>query len=146
MSARMTGYRPPLVSDNESDEDTSHSLHQNISKLRHPSDTESSDEQHPMSQSPVSSTKYNKEFRYVFMGLFFFAFWLNILVCMSNCFFFLVCVKQNWICNEQNLCLPLWTKQKIYCTMHMASLSRFPVSIEQILDDLARELTEVWAW
>ncbi|XP_012055086.1 PREDICTED: uncharacterized protein LOC105618155 [Atta cephalotes] len=63
MSARMTGYRPPLVSDNESDEDTSHSLHQNISKgLRHPSDTESSDEQHPMSQSPISSTKYNKEF------------------------------------------------------------------------------------
>ncbi|XP_011868280.1 PREDICTED: uncharacterized protein LOC105562224 [Vollenhovia emeryi] len=63
MSARMTGYRPPLVSDNESDEDTSHSLHQNISKgLRHPSDTESSDEQHPMSQSPVSNTKYNKEF------------------------------------------------------------------------------------
>lgn len=68
MSARMTGYRPPLVSDNESDEDTSHSLHQNISKgLRHPSDTESSDEQHPMSQSPISSTKYNKEFRYKFM-------------------------------------------------------------------------------
>ncbi|KAL0133746.1 hypothetical protein PUN28_001012 [Cardiocondyla obscurior] len=63
MSARMTGYRPPLVSDNESDEDTSHSLHQNISKgLRHPSDTESSDEQHPMPQSPASSTKYTKEF------------------------------------------------------------------------------------
>ncbi|XP_011646422.1 uncharacterized protein LOC105433042 [Pogonomyrmex barbatus] len=63
MSARMTGYRPPLVSDNESDEDTSHSLHQNISKgLRHPSDTESSDEQHPLAQSPISNTKYNKEF------------------------------------------------------------------------------------
>ncbi|XP_071642584.1 uncharacterized protein [Temnothorax longispinosus] len=63
MSARMTGYRPPLVSDNESDEDTSHSLHQNISKgLRHPSDTESSDEQHPIPHSPVSSSKYNKEF------------------------------------------------------------------------------------
>ncbi|XP_036148493.1 uncharacterized protein LOC105832150 isoform X2 [Monomorium pharaonis] len=63
MSARMTGYRPPLVSDNESDEDTSRSLHQNISKgLRHPSDTESSDEQHPMPQSPISSTKYSKEF------------------------------------------------------------------------------------
>lgn len=61
MSARMTGYRPPLVSDNESDEDTSHSLRPNISKeLRHPSDTESSDEQHP--HSPTSSTKYNKEF------------------------------------------------------------------------------------
>lgn len=65
MSARMTGYRPPLVSDNESDEDTSHSLHQNISKgLRHPSDTESSDEQHPMPQSPISNTKYNKEFNF----------------------------------------------------------------------------------
>ncbi|KMQ90974.1 dentin sialophospho isoform x2, partial [Lasius niger] len=63
MSARMTGYRPPLDSDNESDEDTSHSLRQNISKgLRHPSDTESSDERHAMTQSPISNTKYNKEF------------------------------------------------------------------------------------
>ncbi|XP_032673562.1 uncharacterized protein LOC116845231 [Odontomachus brunneus] len=62
MSARMTGYRPPLDSDNESDEDTSHSLHQNIPKgLRHPSDTESSDERHPMAQSPISNTKYNRE-------------------------------------------------------------------------------------
>lgn len=66
MSARMTGYRPPLESDNESDEDTSHSLRQNIMKgMRHPSDTESSDEGHAMAQSPISSTKYNKEFRYV---------------------------------------------------------------------------------
>ncbi|XP_050451114.1 uncharacterized protein LOC126851319 [Cataglyphis hispanica] len=63
MSARMTGYRPPLESDNESDEDTSHSLRQNILKgMRHPSDTESSDEGHAMAQSPISSTKYNKEF------------------------------------------------------------------------------------
>lgn len=63
MSARMTGYRPPLDSDNESDEDTSHSLRQNILKgMRHPSDTESSDERHAMAQSPISSTKYNKEF------------------------------------------------------------------------------------
>ncbi|XP_072745586.1 uncharacterized protein [Anoplolepis gracilipes] len=63
MSARMTGYRPPLDSDNESDEDTSHSLRQNILKgIRHPSDTESSDERHAMAQSPVSSAKYNKEF------------------------------------------------------------------------------------
>ncbi|XP_014474645.1 PREDICTED: uncharacterized protein LOC106744405 [Dinoponera quadriceps] len=62
MSARMTSYRPPLDSDNESDEDTSHSLHQNIPKgLRHPSDTESSDERHPMAQSPISNTKYNRE-------------------------------------------------------------------------------------
>lgn len=67
MSARMTGYRPPLDSDNESDEDTSHSLRQNISKgLRHPSDTESSDERHAMTHSPISNTKYNKEFRYVY--------------------------------------------------------------------------------
>lgn len=66
MSARMTGYRPPLDSDNESDEDTSRSLRQNILKgMRHPSDTESSDERHAMAQSPTSSTKYNKEFRYV---------------------------------------------------------------------------------
>ncbi|XP_011139392.1 uncharacterized protein LOC105183160 isoform X2 [Harpegnathos saltator] len=64
MSARMTGYRPPLDSDNESDEDTSHSLHQNIPKaVRHPSDTESSDERHPMTQSPISSTKYNRELK-----------------------------------------------------------------------------------
>ncbi|XP_029674318.1 uncharacterized protein LOC115242281 isoform X1 [Formica exsecta] len=63
MSARMTGYRPPLESENESDEDTSHSLRQNILKgMRHPSDTESSDEEHAMAQSPISSTKYNKEF------------------------------------------------------------------------------------
>lgn len=67
MSARMTGYRPPLDSDNESDEDTSHSLHKNIPKgsLRHPSDTESSDERHLMAQSPISNTKYNRELRYV---------------------------------------------------------------------------------
>lgn len=62
----MTGYRPPLDSDNESDEDTSHSLRQNILKgMHHPSDTESSDERHAMAQSPISSTKYNKEFRYM---------------------------------------------------------------------------------
>ncbi|EZA50365.1 hypothetical protein X777_11176 [Ooceraea biroi] len=62
MSARMT-YCPPLDSDNESDEDTSHSLHRNISKgLRHPSDTESSDERHPVPQSSIANTKYNKEF------------------------------------------------------------------------------------
>lgn len=66
MSARMTGYRPPLDSDNESDEDTSHSLHQNIPKgLRHLSDTESSDERHPMAQSPISNMKYNRELKYV---------------------------------------------------------------------------------
>jgi len=65
MSARMT-YCPQLDSDNESDEDTSHSLHQNISKrLRHLSDTESSDERHPMPQSSIVNTKYNKEFRYI---------------------------------------------------------------------------------
>ncbi|XP_012215216.1 uro-adherence factor A [Linepithema humile] len=60
MSARMTGYCPPLDSDNESDEDTSHSLHQNISKgLCHPSDTESSDEQrHPIPQSSLCNSKY----------------------------------------------------------------------------------------
>jgi len=67
MSARMT-YCPQLDSDNESDEDTSHSLHQNISKrLRHLSDTESSDERHPMPQSSIVNTKYNKEFKYAFM-------------------------------------------------------------------------------
>jgi hypothetical protein len=67
MSARMT-YCPQLDSDNESDEDTSHSLHQNISKrLRHLSDTESSDERHPIPQSSIVNTKYTKEFRYTFM-------------------------------------------------------------------------------
>lgn len=64
MSARMTVYCPPLDSDNESDEDTSHSLHQNISKgLCHLSDTESSDEQHPIPQSSLCNSKY-KDFRY----------------------------------------------------------------------------------
>lgn len=66
MSARMTGYRPPLDSDNESDEDTSQSLRQNVSKgLRHPSDTESSDERHAIAQSPISNAKYNRELKYV---------------------------------------------------------------------------------
>lgn len=65
MSARMTGYCPALDSDNESDEDTSQSLRQNISKgPRYPSDTESSDERHPMAQSPISNTKYNRELGY----------------------------------------------------------------------------------
>ncbi|KAF7388703.1 hypothetical protein HZH68_012645 [Vespula germanica] len=64
MSARMTGYHPSLAdSDNESDDDTSQSLHQNTSKVTHqPSDTETSDEQH-VTQPPISNTKYNRAFR-----------------------------------------------------------------------------------
>lgn len=64
MSARMTGYNPSLAdSDNESDDDTSQSLHQSTSKVMHqPSDTETSDEQH-VTQPPISNTKYNRAFR-----------------------------------------------------------------------------------
>ncbi|XP_014610437.1 PREDICTED: uncharacterized protein LOC106790206 isoform X1 [Polistes canadensis] len=63
MSARMVVYHPSLAdSDNESDEDTSQSLHQSISKVTHqPSDTETSDEQH-VTQPPISNTKYNRAF------------------------------------------------------------------------------------
>ncbi|XP_015183824.1 PREDICTED: dentin sialophosphoprotein isoform X2 [Polistes dominula] len=63
MSARMVVYHPSLAdSDNESDEDTSQSLHQNTSKVtRQPSDTETSDEQHVI-QPPISNTKYNRAF------------------------------------------------------------------------------------
>lgn len=72
MSARMTGYCQTVDSDNESDEDTSHSLHQKLSQgLYHPSDTESSDERHPItSTSSISNAKYNREFRYIFMFCF----------------------------------------------------------------------------
>ncbi|XP_076675555.1 uncharacterized protein LOC143372844 isoform X3 [Andrena cerasifolii] len=64
MSARITVCRSPLVdSDNESDEDTSHSLHKNISKSLHqPSDTESSDDRQPNTQTTISNTKYNRAF------------------------------------------------------------------------------------
>ncbi|CAL7937000.1 unnamed protein product [Xylocopa violacea] len=62
MSARITICPSPLVdSDNDSDEDTSHSLHKNISKpLHQASDTESSDDRHPNAQSVISNTKYNR--------------------------------------------------------------------------------------
>ncbi|XP_066599603.1 serine-rich adhesin for platelets-like isoform X2 [Prorops nasuta] len=61
MSARITVYRPqPADSDGETDEDTSHSLHQNTSKVHPGSDTESSDERHPIVQSPFSNTKHNR--------------------------------------------------------------------------------------
>lgn len=65
MSARITVCRSPLVdSDNESDEDTSHSLHKNASKTLHqPSDTESSDDRQPTTQNTISNTKYNRAFR-----------------------------------------------------------------------------------
>ncbi|XP_076237038.1 uncharacterized protein LOC143180891 isoform X2 [Calliopsis andreniformis] len=65
MTARITVCRSPLMdSDNESDEDTSHSLHKNISKTLHqPSDTESSDDRQPNTQSAISNTKYNRAFR-----------------------------------------------------------------------------------
>ncbi|XP_012174811.1 uncharacterized protein LOC100642278 isoform X1 [Bombus terrestris] len=64
MSARITVCHSPLVdSDNDSDEDTSHSLHKSISKTLHqPSDTESSDDRHPNAQSAISNTKYNRAF------------------------------------------------------------------------------------
>ncbi|XP_076176365.1 uncharacterized protein LOC143151274 isoform X1 [Ptiloglossa arizonensis] len=64
MSARITVCRSPLVdSDNESDEDTSHSLHKNASKTLHqPSDTESSDDRQPTTQNTISNTKYNRAF------------------------------------------------------------------------------------
>lgn len=64
MSARITVCHSPLVdSDNDSDEDTSHSLHKNMSKTLHqPSDTESSDDRHPNTQSALSNTKYNRAF------------------------------------------------------------------------------------
>ncbi|XP_017876812.1 uncharacterized protein LOC108623056 isoform X2 [Ceratina calcarata] len=64
ISARITVCRSPLVdSDNDSDEDTSHSLHKNMSKsIRQPSDTESSDDRHPNAQSAISNTKYNRAF------------------------------------------------------------------------------------
>ncbi|XP_076237040.1 uncharacterized protein LOC143180891 isoform X4 [Calliopsis andreniformis] len=64
MTARITVCRSPLMdSDNESDEDTSHSLHKNISKTLHqPSDTESSDDRQPNTQSAISNTKYNRAF------------------------------------------------------------------------------------
>ncbi|KAI4492091.1 hypothetical protein M0802_010099 [Mischocyttarus mexicanus] len=63
MSARMVVYHPSLAdSENESDEDTSQSLHQSTSKvIRQPSDTETSDEQH-VTQPPISNTKYNRAF------------------------------------------------------------------------------------
>lgn len=65
MTARITVCRSPLMdSDNESDEDTSHSLHKNISKTLHqPSDTESSDDRQQFSQNVISNTKYNRAFR-----------------------------------------------------------------------------------
>ncbi|XP_031840010.2 uncharacterized protein LOC116430259 isoform X2 [Nomia melanderi] len=64
MTARITVCRSPLMdSDNESDEDTSHSLHKNISKTLHqPSDTESSDDRQQFSQNVISNTKYNRAF------------------------------------------------------------------------------------
>nr|XP_033341932.1 uncharacterized protein LOC117229513 isoform X1 [Megalopta genalis] len=64
MSARITVCHSPLMdSDNESDEDTSHSLHKDISKtLRQPSDTESSDDRQPNTQNVISNTKYNRAF------------------------------------------------------------------------------------
>ncbi|XP_076640823.1 uncharacterized protein LOC143352345 isoform X2 [Halictus rubicundus] len=64
MSARITVCRSPLMdSDNESDEDTSHSLHKDMSKtLRQPSDTESSDDRQPNTQNVISNTKYNRAF------------------------------------------------------------------------------------
>ncbi|KAK2584870.1 hypothetical protein KPH14_002467 [Odynerus spinipes] len=64
MSARMTVYHPSLVdSDNDSDEDTSQSLHHGTSTITHqPSDTETSDEQQPVMQPPISNTKYNRAF------------------------------------------------------------------------------------
>ncbi|KOC59378.1 hypothetical protein WH47_12449 [Habropoda laboriosa] len=64
MSARITVCHSPLVdSDNDSDEDTSHSLHKSISKTLHqPSDTESSDDRRPNAQGAISNTKYNRAF------------------------------------------------------------------------------------
>lgn len=65
MSARITVCHSPLVdSDNDSDEDTSHSLHKSMSKTLHQlSDTESSDDRHPNAQNVLSNTKYNRAFR-----------------------------------------------------------------------------------
>lgn len=65
MSARITVRRSPLMdSDNESDEDTSHSLRKNMSKKLHqPSDTESSDDRQANTQNAISNTKYNRAFR-----------------------------------------------------------------------------------
>ncbi|XP_053999268.1 uncharacterized protein LOC128887439 isoform X1 [Hylaeus anthracinus] len=64
MSARITDCHSPLIdSDNESDEDTSHSLHKNTSKtLNQPSDTESSDDRQPCTHNTISNTKYNRAF------------------------------------------------------------------------------------
>lgn len=65
MSARITVCRSPLIdSDNESDEDTSHSLHKNVSKtLQEHTDTESSDDRQPNVHSVAPNTKYNRAFR-----------------------------------------------------------------------------------
>lgn len=65
MSARITVCHSALMdSDNDSDEDTSHSLHKSISKTLHQaSDTESSDDRHPNAQNAISNTKYNRAFR-----------------------------------------------------------------------------------
>lgn len=65
MSARITVGRSTLVdSDNDSDEDTSHSLHKSVSKTLHqPSDTESSEDRHPNAKGAISNTKYNRAFR-----------------------------------------------------------------------------------
>nr|XP_012136700.1 PREDICTED: uncharacterized protein LOC100877313 isoform X1 [Megachile rotundata] len=62
MSARITVCHSPLIdSDNESDEDTSHSLHKSVPKTLHEhTDTESSDDRQPNVQSTVPNTKYNK--------------------------------------------------------------------------------------
>ncbi|XP_029031860.2 uncharacterized protein LOC114870860 isoform X1 [Osmia bicornis bicornis] len=64
MSARITVCRSPLIdSDNESDEDTSHSLHKNVSKALHEhTDTESSDDRQPNVHSVAPNTKYNRAF------------------------------------------------------------------------------------
>ncbi|XP_043516266.1 putative leucine-rich repeat-containing protein DDB_G0290503 isoform X3 [Frieseomelitta varia] len=66
MSARITVCHSSALmdSDNDSDEDTSHSLHKSISKTLHQaSDTESSDDRHPNAQNAISNTKYNRAFR-----------------------------------------------------------------------------------